>query len=470
MTERRAPSPRASTGVDRRPLFELPFRPMKPLSRRRFLRGAGGVLIALPFLDAMRSPPARAAAAPKRFIVFFTGLGTVKQRWAPIGSENSFSLTDILSPLNPFKDKILVLEGIDMKSSYSGPGDPHQAGIGQALTGTELQEGTLFPYACNPSKMVGWGGGISLDQFLAKQIGSTTKLASLELGVQVQYSNVSSRLSYLGAGQPVPPDDDPWNVYARLFTDLQTDPEVLKKLRANRHKVIDAIKPDYNDLVKKLGSEDRQKVEAHLTAIEDIESRLDAPGILGGTCQLPEMPNPVGVYANDNFPLIGKLQLDLLAIALACDLTRVASVQWSSVVQGGKVFTWLGQSKTHHDLSHSSLVDPQNEKDLVAIGNWYAQQLAYFMGRLATIPEGDGTVLDNTLILWCSDIAVGQTHERKDMPYVLAGGAGGALNMGRYLKYSGAAHNDLLVSICNAMDVPVTTFGNPDFCSGPLVL
>ncbi|HZF52675.1 MAG TPA: DUF1552 domain-containing protein [Polyangiaceae bacterium] len=443
---------------------------MKPLSRRRFLRGAGGVLLALPFLEAMRSPSARAASAPKRFIVFFTGLGTVKPRWVPIGTENNFSLSDILSPLNPFKDKILVLEGIDMKSAYSGPGDPHQAGIGQALTGTELQEGTLFPYACNPSKMVGWGGGISVDQLLAKHVGSTTKLASLELGVQVQYSNVSSRLSYLGAGKPVPPDDDPWSVYARLFTDLQADPEVVKKLRANRHKVIDAIKPDYEGLVKKLGAEDRQKVEAHLTAVEEIENRLDAPGILGGQCQLPNMGPPIGIYENDNFPTIGKLQLDLLAIALACDLTRVASVQWSSVVQGGKAFTWLGQDKTHHDLSHSSLSDPENEKALVDIGNWYAQQLAYFMGKLATMPEGDGTVLDNTLILWCSDISAGQSHERKDMPYVLAGGAGGALKMGRYLKYAGDPHNNLLVSICNAMDVPVTTFGNPDFCTGPLVI
>lgn len=441
---------------------------MKPLSRRRFLRGAGGVLIALPFLDAMRPPPARAASAPKRFIVFFTGLGTVKPRWVPTGTETNFTLSDILSPLNPFKDRLLVLEGIDMKSAYSGPGDPHQAGIGQALTGTELEEGTLFPYACNPSKMVGWGGGISVDQYLAKLIGQNTKLGSLELGVQVQYSNVSSRLSYLGAGQPVPPDDDPWSVYQRLFTDLQTDPEVLKKRQANRHKVIDAIKPDYDGLVKKLGSDDKQKVDAHLAAIEDIENRLDAQGVLGGNCQLPGMPSPAGIYENDNFPLIGKLQLDLLATALACDLTRVATVQWSSVVQGGKVFKWLGQSKTHHDLSHSTLLDPQNEQDLVDIGNWYAQQLAYFMAKLDAIPEGDGSVLDNTLILWCSDIAEGQSHERKDMPYVLAGGAGGAVKMGRYLKFNGDPHNNLLVSVCNAMDVPVKTFGNPEFCSGPL--
>jgi hypothetical protein len=442
---------------------------MKRLSRRHFLRGAGGIAMALPFLNAM-APSASAAPSPKRFIVFFTGLGTVKSRWAPTGTETNFALSDILSPLAPFKDKLLVLEGLDMDSAYSGPGDPHQAGIGQALTATELQEGMLFPYACSPGKMVGWGGGISVDQFLASKIGQTTKLPSIELGVQVQHSNVSSRLAYLGPGQPVPPDDDPYHVYTRLFSDLQSDPAVLAKLRADRHKVIEAVKPDYNTLIGKIGAEDRQKIDAHLTAIEEIEKRLDAPGIIGGSCQLPEVGTKLDIYDNDNFPAIGKLQLDLLAMAIACDLTRVATVQWSSVVQGGKVFTWLGQSKTHHDLSHSSISDPENEQSLVDIGNWYAQQLAYFMGKLALIPEGNGTALDNTLILWCSDISQGQSHERKDMPYVLAGGAGGALKMGRYLKFSGDPHNNLLVSICNAMDVGISTFGNPQFCTGPLAI
>jgi hypothetical protein len=442
---------------------------MKPLSRRTLLRGAAGAVMALPFLNAMEGP-ARAASSPKRFLVFFTGLGTVKPRWVPSGTETNFTLSDVLKPLEPFKSHLLVLEGIDMASAYSGPGDPHQQGIAHALSGTELQEGTLFPYACNPGKMVGWGGGISVDQFLAGQIGQTTKLPSLEIGVQVQYSNVSSRVSYLGPGQPVPPDDDPWNVYARLFSDLESDPNVLAKRRATRHKVIDAVKPDYDGLIARLGSQDRQKLDAHLSAIEEIEKRLDAPGLLGGACQLPIMPTPLDIYENDNFPFIGKLQLDLLALALACDLTRVASVQWSSVVQGGKVFTWLGQSKTHHDLSHSSTSDMTSEQQIVDIGNWYAGQLAYLMGKLKEMPEGDGTVLDNTLILWCSDIAQGQSHERKDMPYVLAGGAGGALTMGRYLKLPGQPHNNLLVSICNAMGVDISSFGNPDFCTGPLAI
>jgi hypothetical protein len=400
------------------------------------------------------APRASAVESPKRFIAFFTGLGQVKTRWVPTGTELDFQLSDVLSPLEPFKDKIVVLEGVDMKSAYSGPGDPHQQGIAQALTATELQEGALFPYACNPGKMVGWGGGISLDQRLALEIGQANKFPSLELGVQVQYSNVSSRISYLGPGQPVPPDDDPWHVFARVFTDLTTDPDVLAKLKAERKQVLDLVRGDYSALLGQVGYDDRQKLDAHMTAIADIQKHLDTVGTVGGACQIPTIDAPIDIYANDNYPAIGKLQLDLLAMAIACDLTRVASVQWTTV-QTGKVFSWLGISQTHHDLSHSGLSDKDSEQKLVNIGNWHAQ--------------GSGTALDNTVILWCTDIAQGQSHARLDMPYILAGGAGGAWKTGRYVKHVGEPHNNLLVSIANALDVPITTFGNPDFCTGPMI-
>lgn len=436
------------------------------LDRRTFLRGAGGLALALPFLDAMAGS-ASAVDFPKRFVVFFTGLGTVKQAWQPTGTETSFELGEILAPLSPYRDKLLVIEGIDMESAHHGPGDPHQQGIGQALTGTELQEGTLFPYACNPAAHVGWGGGISVDQFLAAKLGERTKLSSLELGVQVQYANVSSRVSYLGPGQPVPPEDDPRAAFDRLFLDLSSDPADLDRRRALRRQVLGSVMEDYGSLARTLGGDDRQKLEQHLGAVNEIEKRLDAPGLLGGACALPELGDPLDVYANDNFPAIGRLQTDLLAMALACDLTRVASIQWSAT-QAGKVFTWLGQSDTHHALSHSNVSDPDKQQQLIDIGRWQAEQLAYLLGKLDAVQEGTGTLLDNTLVLWCTDISQGQSHARRDMPYVLAGGAGGALRTGRYLRYDGDPHNNLLVTLCNAMGVDVSTFGNPAYCTGPL--
>ncbi|WP_437310492.1 DUF1552 domain-containing protein [Sorangium sp. So ce388] len=436
------------------------------LDRRTFLRGAGGLAVALPFLDAM-SGSASAVEFPKRFVVFFTGLGTVKKAWQPTGTETAFELGEILAPLSPYRDKLLVIEGVDMESAYNGPGDPHQQGIGQALTGTELQEGTLFPYACDPAALVGWGGGISVDQLLAARLGQRTRLASLELGVQVQYANVSSRISYLGPGQPVPPEDDPRAVFDRLFNDLSADPADLARRRALRRRVLGSVMEDYGSLSRQLGGEDRQKLEHHLEAVSEIEKRLDAPGLLGGACAVPELGERLDVYANDNFPAIGRLQMDLLAMALACDLTRIASIQWSAT-QAGKVFTWLGQSDTHHALSHSSPGHQAKQQQLVDIGRWQAEQLAYLLGKLDAVPEGAGTLLDNTIVLWCTDISAGQSHSRRDMPYVIAGRAGGALRTGRFLSYAGDPHNNLLVALCNAMGVDVSTFGNPAYCTGPL--
>ena len=439
---------------------------MKPINRRHFLRGVGGVAVALPFLGAM-SETALASPFPRRFIVFFTGLGQVKSGWKPTGTETNFTLGPVLAPLTKHKSKLLILEGLDMESAYHGPGDPHQQGIAQSLTATELEAGNLFPYACDPSAMVGWGGGISVDQRLANQLGQKTKFPSLEVGVQVQLANVSSRLAYKGAAQPVPPEDSPHQLFTRLFGDLTADPTSIQRLRATRHAVLDSVQDDAKSLSSRLGKDDKAKLDHHLEAIHSIATRLDAPGEIGGVCAAPDVGGEIDIYAGENYPAIGKLQMDLLAMSIACDLTRVASLQWTST-QAGKVFSWLGQSETHHALSHSPLTDMDRQNQLMAIGNWHAKQLAYLMDKLASFPEGNGTVLDNTLILWCSDIAEGQSHARRDMPYVLAGGAGGALQMGRYLEYSGDHHNNLLVSLLNAMDVPDTTFGNPAYCTGPL--
>jgi hypothetical protein len=174
--------------------------------------------------------------------------------------------------------------------------------------------------------------------------------------------------------------------------------------------------------------------------------------------------------ANDSFPAIGKAQMDLLVMAMACDLTRVGTVQWERSV-GDVRFTWLGADRGHHSLSH----DPDSMADsvemLTKINVWYAEQLAYLMTRMGSIKEGAGTMLDNTLILWCNELSRGNAHSHPDMPFVLAGGAGGAIKMGRLLRYGSTPsvhHNNLLVSIMNAMGLPDQTFGDPRYCTGPL--
>jgi hypothetical protein len=442
---------------------------VRPLSRRAVLRGLGGVTIGLPFLGAMQGT-ARAVDFPKRLVIFFSANGTIPGAWTPSGGEYDFAFGPILSPLEPHKGEVIVIDGVDNEAAHHGPGDGHQTGIGTLLTGTELNEGTLFcEGACDdPSQTVGWGGGISVDQHIANEISktTTTKFGSLELGVQVNSANIWSRMSYLAGDQPVPPRDDPAQNFDDIFGDLTADPFGLATLRAKRHRVLDAVMEDYALLNKTLGAEDRHKLEAHLTAVAEVEKRLDVINQLGGACQLPDVVNPGDIYADENFPEIGRLQMDLLVMSLACDLTRVGSIQWSTSVSN-KQFGWLGISEGHHDLSHDGDENADSQAKLVQINTWYAEQFAYLLQKMKDVPEGEGTMLDNTAVLWVNELGIGNTHSRRDQPFVLAGSCGGYFKTGRYLNFDGGKyHNDLLVSLCHAMDFPLSTFGNAAYCSG----
>lgn len=445
------------------------------LSRRSFLRGAGAT-VALPWLGAMgcgrsggagvRASGAAASGFPKRFLVFFSANGTMPDAWKPSGGEADFTLGPILAPLEAHRGDLVIVDGVDQLSSNFGPGDGHQKGMGHMLTGTELLEGDLF--TGGGGELAGWGGGISVDQAIANAIGAQTRFRSLELGVQVRSATVWSRMSYLGPDQPVPPEDSPYNVFDRVFGDLGDDPLGVEEQRLKRHTVLDAVLADYHALEPRLGSEDRQRLGNHLAAIRDIESRLDSGGELGGACELPVLGTPIDLNANDNFPAIGKLQMDLLVMALACDLTRVGSIQWSRSVSN-TVHSWLGIPDGHHDLSHEGDSNADAVDKITRINTWYAEQLAYLIAALKAVPEGDGTLFDNTCILWCNELGKGNSHTRMNMPFVLAGSAGGAIQTGRYLAYSGdVPHNNLLLSLLHAYDIEASTFGNPDYCTGPL--
>ena len=182
------------------------------------------------------------------------------------------------------------------------------------------------------------------------------------------------------------------------------------------------------------------------------------------------MPPAAATSTNDDFAAIGALQIDLMVMALACDITRVASLQWSRALSATR-FSWLPSPITegHHDLSHRGDDDASAVDKLTRINQWYASQLARLIAKLKAVPEGDGTLFDHTLILWCNELGKGNTHSRVNAPYVLAGSAGGALATGRFLTFEGdVPHNNLLLAILQLMGLPDTTFGNPDWCTGPL--
>lgn len=442
----------------------------KPMTRRAMLRGLGGAAVALPFLDVMRPRLAHAQGqAPKRFIVMYTPNGTVPANFWPTGGERDFTLSPILAPLERHRDDMIVVGGVDLISSLSGPGDAHQKGTGQCLTAAPLQEGT-FPGDAGLS--AGWADNISIDQAVANQIAGDTRFRSLELGVLVDGSDVKSRISYRGPGQPIPHENDPAVVYQRVFGDIGAASVDTRKKDIRRALVLDAVLGQYQTLHGKLGAADRLKLDAHVESIRSIESRLGKDTVeFGGACQPLAGLGGLDPMRSSNMPAIGRLQMDLLAMAFACDLTRVGSLMWTRSTSE-VVFNWLGDDirEGHHPLAHKGDEDRVKVEQNTRINAWYSEQLAYLVDALKAIPEGDGTVFDNTVILWTNEQSKGNNHSRMDMPYVLLGSGGGHFDTGRYLttRDDRVPHNHLMVSLLHAFDIDADHFGDRDLGSGPL--
>lgn len=452
----------------------------KRIPRRTLLRGAfagGAIAIALPWLEAMDPPKAQAApAAPKRIVFWFTANGTLPDIWLPPQSGAlDLSTHPMHSKLAPLQDKLIFCGGVDDKTANVSIGDGHQTGMACLLTNSEILPGSLFCEGDCPAGAevyVGWGGGISVDQHIANEIAKTvtTSFRSLELGVQVKSSNIWSRLCYAGADQPIPAREDPAQNLVDLFSDLGTDPFALELLRKKRKSVLDAVQADYKSFNPKLGKDDRVRLEQHLESIRSVEQRLDATGAFGEACVMPNPEMPGGQYQqNDLFPVTGKAQMDLLVMALACDMTRVSSLQWSHSVSNVQ-HNWVPQllGGGHHDLSHYDDSDGSAYKDILEVNKWYTEQFAYLLTSMQNIQEGDSTLLDNTVVVWVNELGKGNTHTRNGIPFMLAGGCQGHFKTGRAIDFGGQPHGRLLVSLCQAMDVNVDTFGKPENSQGPL--
>ena len=215
----------------------------------------------------------------------------------------------------------------------------------------------------------------------------------------------------------------------------------------------------------RVGSSDRARLDAHLGAIAGIEQQLSATGV---TCMQPTMPAKMDPHALANFPQISQLQLDLMLLAQVCGMTRVSTLMWANA-DSWQFFPWIGVNEEHHGLSHSADSDTVATDKLVKINTWHSTQVAYVLDKLANTQDvGGGTMLDSTVVLWGNELGVGNNHTYQNIPWVLAGG-GGYFKTGRYLQYKDQPHNNLLVSICQAMGLSdVTTFGIPELCTGPL--
>ncbi len=455
------------------------------LDRRTLLRGAFGVTIALPLLEAM-VPLRRVRAAEltpaQRFLVYFKPGGTVLENWRPSGTEDNFTLGAIHQPLLPFKDRLLFLEGVDLKITQIGEGHPHSSGMGGVLTGRELPAG---PYETCGGK-AGFPAGPSIDQVIAEKIGQATKFRSLEVAVNWPTDQrdggkaaPTNCIVYSGPGQAVPPAIDPKAVFDRLFTDIGADAGQLALERAKSKSILDTVIAEYAALVPRVGRDDRVRLDEHLSRIRELEMGLQANANEGtGACIKPDVPTPLGDPDADRqgepgdnsqknpsldarMPELGKAMMDMLVMAVACDLTRVGTMQWVDS-QAYNTFPFLQMFDGHHAYQHDHGYQPDA---LTKIDTWYMSQLGYLLQRLVDVKENGVSLLDSTSVLFTSEIQMPNSHAQDSMPFLLAGAG---FRTGRYLKYNGASHNDLLVSIQNTFGIESNTFGNPDYCSGPL--
>jgi hypothetical protein len=428
------------------------------IGRRRLLE-AGAAFAATSLVP--RYLEASGTAPPTRLIIVFSANGTIYNSWLPQGSETSFTLSPILQPLAPFQSKLLVLAGINVKSASNGPGDDHMKGMGHMLTGTELTPGNTRGGAGTPA---GFGGGISIDQRIAQDIGMQTRFPSLEFGVMVQNSDVWARMIYSGTDQPLPPMEDPMKAFSRIFTGSQLSAQQLALLLKRRQSTLDYAQGTLSGLAPRISADDRKRVEQHLDSIRQIEEQLLAQT---SACSAP-MVTAINLNDIKNYPSIGKTQMDLLVASLACGQTRIASLQWSRSTSDIPM-PWLNIGTGHHTLSHKPDSDSTSQSQLVAINTWYAQQFAYLLQKLDAVKESNGTLLDNCLVLWVNELAKGNVHSHQPLPVVIAGNGGGSIRSGRFVSYAmSVPHNNLLVSIANAMGTNIRTFGNPQYCTGPL--
>jgi hypothetical protein len=440
----------------------------RQFSRRTLLRAASGAALALPFLPSLsRRLRAEEQAPVRRFVTMYTPNGVIHDGWWPtsVTSETDFQLSTSHAPLAPYRDRLLILGGIDMKSAALGPGGPHQRGIGALFTNMPLGTGT-FVDGCG--SMAGWATGISVDQRVANVIGGMSPIGSLQLGVRATENDVQGRISYAGDSLPLPPMNDPLEVYKRVFDKFlppssTPDEDAAKALLMQRKSVLDAVTGEFAALNPRLSAQDKLTLDAHLTLVRDVERRLTL-GV--GDCQKPDEPPVLDPVSETDMPQIAELELDLLAIAFACDQTRVASFQISTALNRIR-YPWLESLGEGHSLSHTGASDMAAKTQLLNRQNWHSKLIARLFDKLAVVPQGDGSVLDNTLLLWGNEVSMGTTHTHDNMPFLLAGG-GWAFRTGRYLTYQQASHADLLISILNAMGVEQTTFGTPETCTGPL--
>ncbi len=437
----------------------------KQLQRRTLLRGVGAA-IALPFLDAMtpafgataRIGGPQIAAAPFRMAFTYVPNGISMGSWTPAQLGSDYQLTRIMAPLAPFKDKLLVLSGLNHHNGMAlgdGAGD-HARAAASFLTGVHPRKTSGADIAA----------GVSIDQIAAQKVGNKTRFASIELacedgrlvgncdsGYSCAYSN---SISWRTPSQPNPPEVNPRAVFERLFGDGDVDPAAMARREVYRRSILDFVMGDAKSLKVSLGPTDNRKLDEYMDGIRAIERRIEQAE-KDGRSIAPSMEHPDGVpveYADHV-----RLMADLMTVAFQTDSTRIATFM---MAREGSTRTYreIGVPDAHHPLTHHRN-DPELIEKVTKINCFHMQQFAYFLHKLQSIQEGDRTLLDNVMVVYGSGLSDGNAHDHNNLPVMIAGGGAGTLKTGRHIQYSkGTPMANLFVSMLDRAGVNHETLGD----------
>ncbi|MDP2342148.1 MAG: DUF1552 domain-containing protein [Deltaproteobacteria bacterium] len=444
-------------------------RPAWGLSRRTLLRSGLTTLIGLPVLEAMAPSIARAQANGqdplRRFMAFYLPNGMHMPSFTPSTEGALGTLPLILQPLESVKQHVTIVSGLENRAAFSGedgPGD-HARGTGTFLTVQRLLKSD-----------VDIRNGLSVDQAMATHVRSRgfTGLSSLELGCEGGGSTgncdsgyscaYSVNVAWAGATSPLPKETNPRAVFDRLFAGQDPAASTAEREKQRRYKrsILDVVKGDAARLEAKLGSNDKQKLAEHLTGIRELELQLESGPV--AACTPGE--RPAGV--SGDVTAYVRSMLDLVVASFTCDRTRVATFMVGNG-GSGRNFSFIGVNGAHHEISHHQS-DPAKLRQLEQIDRWEMEQLAYVIGKLALVDDGNGTTaLDNTMIYCACEIEDGNTHNHRNLPVVVAGRAGGRINSGRHVRAPGRSVADLFLTGMQSMGMTSSSFADS---SGPLVL
>jgi Protein of unknown function (DUF1552) len=469
--------------------------------RRAFLRGLG---VSSAFLPLLSSGTARGAPVkPKRFLVTAVPNGVKEEVYWPTGTTTSFKIpTDAevpaahkyspLAPLIPHQKDIIFVGGIDLQNGWDSNGGSlgGHASLPFLLTGARGVPGPEISDAVKQSASVP-----SIDRFIGMELAKRNALRydSLVLKAIARFRGNDGYLSFDGppiGDAPNAPTQriSPIQLFDDLFGSAVLDAGALTKLRARRKSVLDLVGKHLEGFTSNLGSEDRQRVGAHLDAIRSVEKRLadTTTSCVKPVLGLDPTLDYVSLNGNPNTPITMKAQMDLVVVAMACDMTRVASLLWPDSVGNFTVFYWLGQEFTvpgtdfanagenqglrnHHEIAHRDS-DPAYQPLANRVQQWYLEQFAYLIQKLKDTKDADGTAMfDSSVLLYANTQRTGGGHQTNNLPWILAGSAGGYFKTGQFLPWpsgtpnKGMPQNGILTAICNAMDVPRDWYGSADY-------